>query len=86
MSSLIRKLEEVGKNNDIITPDSSDFDEPTPTNDNPTTNDTTTTTDTTKIIKSTDKEIIIDIDNEIIRTSPLVETEDTVIDISSNGQ
>jgi len=89
MSSLIRKLEEVGKNNDIITPDSSDFDEPTPTNDNPTTNDTTTTTtttDTTKTIKSTDKEIIIDIDNEIIRTSPLVETEDTVIDISSNGQ
>lgn len=76
MSSLIRKLEDVSKSNDIITPDSSDFDEPTPTNDTKTT-----------IIKSKDEEIKIDVDNEVIRKSPLVEeTEETetVIDVSGN--
>ena len=92
MSSLIRKLEDVGKSNDIITPDSSDFDEPTPTNNKK------------SIIKSTNKEISIDIDNEIIRQSPIVEQDDTedetetetkaetetktetIIDVSSNEQ
>ncbi len=75
MSSLIRKLEDVSKSNDIITPDSSDFDEPTPTNDTKST-----------IIRSKDEEIKIDVDNEIIRKSPLVEeeTEETVIDVSGN--
>ena len=79
MSSLIRKLEDVSKTNDIITPDSSDFDEPTPTNDAIGT-----------IIKSTDEEIKIDVDNEIIKQSPLVEDEsdeentETVIDVSGN--
>ena len=83
MSSLIRKLEDVGKSNDIITPDSSDFDEPTPTND----------VKTTTIIKSTIDDLKIDVDNEIIKKSPLVESEtveteeesiETVIDVSGN--
>ena len=84
MSSLIRKLEDVGKSNDIITPDSSDFDEPSPTNDVKTT-----------IIKSTIDDLKVDVDNEIIKKSPLVESvtveteeesSETVIDISSNEQ
>jgi len=57
MSSLIRKLEDASKSNDIITPDSSDFDEPTPTFSS----------------KSKPFSLTIDVANEIIKKSPLVE-------------
>ena len=57
MSSLIRKLEDASKSNDIITPDSSDFDEPTPTFSS----------------KSKPFSLTMDVANEIIKKSPLVE-------------
>jgi hypothetical protein len=58
MASLIKKLEDVSKSNDIITPDSSDFDEPTPTFSSK---------------KTKPFNLTIDVANEIIKKSPLVE-------------
>ena len=58
LSSLIKKLEDVSKSNDIITPDSSDFDEPTPTFSSK---------------KTKPFNLTIDVANEIIKKSPLVE-------------
>ena len=79
MSSLIRRLEDVNNNNDIITPDSSDFDEDSPSKfDSP----------TSPKIEASETIIEVEEENEILPSPaeiPTYESPETVIDVSGNS-
>ena len=78
MSSLIRRLEDVENNNDIITPDSSDFDEDTPTHPN----------SSSPKIGAVETVIEVEEKNEILPAPleiPAYKEDEIAIDISGNN-
>lgn len=77
MSSLIRRLEDVNNNNDIITPDSSDFDEDSPApSKNP----------TSPKIEAIETVIEVEEENEVLPSPAEIPAYDaTIIDVSGNN-
>ena len=79
MSSLIRRLEDVQNNNDIITPDSSDFEDDSPSHPN---------SSVSPKIGAVETVIEVEEENEVLPAPleiPAYKEDETVIDISGNN-